>query len=472
MGSKREVISLEDRRNIQGGLDHGLKVSEIARNLNRSQGTVRDEIKRHMTANHPGYTVLENRNVCAKREACMFTRNSWACPMRETCRERRGCKTCRYMNCNDSCPSFEAAPCPKREKSPFVCNGCSMLQSDCGHIRGFYIAEIADDEASGLRKSARRQRRISDENFKLIDEAVTYGYSRNQSLDAILMANPWMTGLVSVSTLYRWQEEGRFTAVTKLDSVEAMKRRVRKRGPKGQYAHSCIAKEDLKGRTYEDFKKLPEAEQDAVVQMDTVKGRLGVDRKCILTFQWKRFHFQLYILLPDCTAASVTGAMDKLQAIYGESYGKWFGTIITDQGAEFSDVVGMEVNKLTGEIRSSVFFCDPYRSQQKPNCERQHEELRDILPKGKTSFDALRPNDLVLITSHVNSYPLRTLSGMSALDFIWPCMGAELSKLGIERIEKRDVCKSPWLVPHAMIEGTQPGKKPVPATEGNGGKIA
>lgn len=42
-----------------------------------------------------------------------------------------------------------------------------------------------------------------------------------------------------------------------------------------------------------------------------------------------------------------------------------------------------------------------------------------------------------------------------------PCMEAELTKLGIKNIEKREVCKSPWLVPHAMLEGTEPGKKPI-----------
>lgn len=58
-----------------------------------------------------------------------------------------------------------------------------------------------------------------------------------------------------------------------------------------------------------------------------------------------------------------------------------FGTVLTDRGPEFSDVAGME-----RDGRCSVYFADPMRSDQKGACEKNHIELRKIVPKG-TSLD-------------------------------------------------------------------------------------
>lgn len=73
---------------------------------------------------------------------------------------------------------------------------------------------------------------------------------------------------------------------------------------------------------------------------------------------------------------------------------------------------------------------------------------------------------VILVTSHVNSYPLSSLERGSALDRVWPCIGAELERLGVKRIGPVEVNKSRWLASHAMVPGTEPDKKPIECSGG------
>ena len=53
-------------------------------------------------------------------------------------------------------------------------------------------------------------------------------------------------------------------------------------------------------------------------------------------------------------------------------------------------------------------------SWQKPHCEKNHEYIRKICPKG-TSFDYYSQEDITLMMSHINSSPRQSLGGMSPL---------------------------------------------------------
>ena len=78
----------------------------------------------------------------------------------------------------------------------------------------------------------------------------------------------------------------------------------------------------------------------------------------------------------------------------------------TDNGAEFSDEAAIAALLGEGPGETRLFYCDPRRSDQKGACERNHVEIRKLLPKGAgIRFDRLVPADLALAMSHVNSEP-------------------------------------------------------------------
>ena len=109
--------------------------------------------------------------------------------------------------------------------------------------------------------------------------------------------------------------------------------------PKGR---ANIAAESLAGRTYADFCALPGIERACAVETGAVVGRQGRDAQCVLTLFFRLTKLQVFMLLPDKTAASAVAAPDSLEAVCGESFGALLGTVLCDRGCEFADVAGIE----------------------------------------------------------------------------------------------------------------------------------
>ena len=63
-----------------------------------------------------------------------------------------------------------------------------------------------------------------------------------------------------------------------------------------------------------------------------------------------------------------------------DNFTKLFPLCLADNGTEFSDPFGIEVDS-DGVIRSRVFYCDPSSPGQKGACENNHEFIRRIIPK-------------------------------------------------------------------------------------------
>ena len=133
-------------------------------------------------------------------------------------------------------------------------------------------------------------------------------------------------------------------------------------------------------------------------------------------------------------------ALDMLEKALGkERFQRLFGLILTDNGTEFSDTNALERSVFGGTARCKVYYCDARQSQQKGACERNHVELRKLLPKGRgISFDALEEYDLAITMSQLNSEPRPSLMGMSALSMLRAADAEAFEKLretlGIEDI--------------------------------------
>ena len=116
---------------------------------------------------------------------------------------------------------------------------------------------------------------------------------------------------------------------------------------------------------------------------------------------------QLALPLEEKTAGCVADALGGVRAILGaDGTRRVFRAVLTDNGAEFSDEAAIAALLGEGPGETRLFYCDPRRSDQKGACERNHVEIRKLLPKGAgIRFDRLVPADLALAMSHVNSEP-------------------------------------------------------------------
>ena len=133
------------------------------------------------------------------------------------------------------------------------------------------------------------------------------------------------------------------------------------------------------------------------------------------------------------------------------SFATLFPVILTDNGVEFSNIHAF-TDSLDGNKESDLFFCDPYRSCEKPRVEKNHTLFRDIVPKG-TSFDAFSQEDVNFIFSHVNSVKRKKLNNKTPFEMFCFLYGNEhlsgwelASLLGISPVAANDVKQSPNLL--------------------------
>lgn len=192
--------------------------------------------------------------------------------------------------------------------------------------------------------------------------------------------------------------------------------------------------------------------------MDTVIGR-AADRQCVLTLHLRCCRAQLCLLLPERSSSAVAAALDVLEAAVGKrAFQRMFGLVLTDNGAEFSDWESLERSCLPGKgARCRVYYCDVRQSQQKGGCERNHVELRKLLPKRRgISFDDLEAADMAAVMSQLNSEPRPSMAFMPPLRALLAAYGddgaALTAALGVEEVPYGELLLGVEAVNRARLE--------------------
>jgi IS30 family transposase len=332
-----------------------------------------------------------------------------------------------------------ALPCPQLLRAPFVCNGCKKRHNRrCGFRKQLYLAKNAQSEYEALLSEAREGIALNKSEFYEMDALLTAKVKKGQRLYHIMQTTELG---VSQSTVYRHLHRG-YLSVGKMDFPRVVKFRQRR-----QHRADCVPKAAKVGRTHQDF--LSYIEENGVsswVEMDTVIGRIG--GKTIMTFDFTFCNFMFGLLLDDKTSAEATRKIRALKEAFAENglrFGDTFPLLLTDNGGEFANIAAFTADA-NGEAETSLFFCDPYQSSQKPKVEKNHTLFRDIVPKGE-SFDHFTQETVNLIFSHVNSIKRRSLNGKTPFEMFSFAYGDNIaSLLGIQAIPASDVIQSPKLL--------------------------
>jgi len=198
------------------------------------------------------------------------------------------------------------------------------------------------------------------------------------------------------------------------------------------------------GRSYQEFQTFVENSGRAVVEMDSVIGRVG--GKVLLTMMFKNCDFMIAFIRERNTSQSVIDCFNSMfDELGNDKFKSLFPIILCDNGSEFSNPKALEFDA-QGARRTNIFYCDPYASFQKPSVELNHEFIRRILPKG-SSFDNLVQDDINLMMSHINSYSREKLNEMSPHDMFCFLYGASvLDKLGQRNIPHNEIILKPSLL--------------------------
>lgn len=389
---KNKHMQLEERIEIQECLCKGMTFKAIALRIGKDPTTVSKEVKLHSVSYENGFTKTSDT-------------------------------------------------CPKLLKAPFVCNGCEKQNhANCIYPRRKYTAKIAQKEYETVLVESREGIPLNKEEFYENERIISQAVKNGQHIYHAIKANNLT---VSKSTVYRHINNG-YYEISPIDLPRAVKFKPRK-AKKGEYVPQGIKM----NRSYTDFLAFIEENPNCCyVEMDTVIGRIG--GKAIMTFHFVNPDFMFGLLLEDKSAAEAAAKIRALKHSLtdaGFSFSKLFPVLLTDNGGEFSNVFAFE-NDLNGSKETSVFFCDPNCSYQKPHVENNHTLFRNIVPKGG-SFDSFSQDTVNLIFSHVNCVKRKQFNGKSAYDMFSFLYSSELAHiLGIVEIEPKNVCQSPKLLTH------------------------
>ena len=124
--------------------------------------------------------------------------------------------------------------------------------------------------------------------------------------------------------------------------------------------------------------------------------------------------------------------ISRLSVVYfinssSDAFAKVFPFILTDNDPCFSDFEAIEFSAKTGEKRTSVYFCDPYVSNQKASVENINGQLRRYFSK-KRNVDEYTGEYVAQSFDNINSSPLKSLGGETPKAAMRAVFGDEIAQ--------------------------------------------
>lgn len=425
-------LTLEDRCELERQVTLGNAIKAIAAALCKDPRTISRELK-HWRCSKPHNTWGEPKNPCALFFNC--ARHHVCGGHGSQC--RKACKHCKA--CSSFCQDFVPRDysCPRLTRAPFVCNGCEK-KNHCRLDKFYYRANLAHKGYRTMLIEAREGLNITEQGLRELDAIVSPLIFKGQSPYQICQNHPELG--ISEKTLYNYIASGALS-VKNLDLAKKVKY-------KRRHCHKSEIKDRaiFEGRSYADFQEFTQACPSVpIVEMDTVEGCRG-SQKVLLTFFFRSCHIMLAYLLRDKTAGSVKTVFEQLEKkLTSDVFRAVFPLILTDRGGEFSDPQALETGQNNAK-RTSIYFCDPGASWQKPGCEKNHEYIRKILPKG-SSFDSLTQGDINKVMWHINSSARESLNGQTPFTLGQLLLREEAFKaFGLRKIKPDNVTLTPALL--------------------------
>jgi IS30 family transposase len=245
-------------------------------------------------------------------------------------------------------------------------------------------------------------------------------YSPEAALVSIKRDNLHFDTDICLRTLYRYINDGLFPNLTTEDLPLARKKRKHKERKRGKRppAGTSIEKRPEDIDTREEFGHW---------EMDTVKGKQGITKGCLLVLTERKTRMEIVRKMSDQQAHSVVAELNRLEMKWGKLFNTVFKTITVDNGVEFSNNDGMEKSCLSEEKRTDLYYCHPYSSYERGSNENQNRLVRRHIPKG-INFDDKTDMEIQYIEDWINNYPRRSFGYASSNELFFE----ELKNLGID----------------------------------------
>ena len=307
--------------------------------------------------------------------------------------------------------------CERTKRFPYCCNGCG--RSYCRKVHLVYDAYDAQYQSNRWRRQTRKKMYLNHELIAKLNEQVVPYVRKGVSVEVALHETKLE---LSASTIRRYINEN-LLEIRRLDLLRAVKFK-----PRADYLKKDkrVNVRLLYHRMWPDYLAYIKVGRHRVIEIDTVIGKTN-DIYCLLTIYEPRSKLQIGLKIKK-TSAAVDFAINKLLKFCELSKTDLFDVILTVNGGEFQSLPSIETDKETGVLKFKVFYCDPYRSNQKGRCERNHEFFRYFVSKG-ISLDTLSDCEIELMFSHINSYPRKSLGFKSPYQVFKQLFGDDLLRI-------------------------------------------
>ncbi len=375
-------LTIEDRMLIQACLTKDMNLTEIANRLGRNKSTISREINSHLTIKE----------------------------------------------------GFSERECLHRKKH-VLCNSC-QFRSACNYERRYYNFEQAHKIATELKSTSRQHTRLDSKEIAIINDVLLEQIRQlKQSLHHAYISNSNLAKICCEKTIRRLIYNG-FASIKAHELRKYVVYKHEYKKPKEFQLRDITV---LIGRQYSDYLKYcSKHKRSNIVQYDSVLGKTS-DKYAILTITFVKYQFQFGLLIQKSDPNDVKTKIRKLFRSLGSEFVKdTFPINLADNGIEFSYFNKIEFND-SGEFVCRTFFTTPYKATDKSHCERNHEYIRYIIPKGK-SLDFLTQDKVNWIFSQINSYVRKELHDQTPYDLVRRKFGKDfLDRIGIFRVEKKKV---------------------------------
>lgn len=240
-----------------------------------------------------------------------------------------------------------------------------------------------------------------------LDQKVSYRLIQGQSIHHVSQTDDSLT--VSASTLRRYVGKG-YLSARNLDLAQTVQRK--HKPPKESSFRNRINIELLVNRTYEDYLDYQSSQPRVTLQLDLMIGRAR-DKQALLTLYEPQSKLQWGVIV-NRSALNVNQVISELLQLLEHQNRQFFDCILCDNGAEFQKLPLLEVSQW-GELRTRIFYCDPYASYQKGGCERNHALVRRMIRKGE-SISLYSQITVDNIFSNLNSHKRPSLGNQSPFE--------------------------------------------------------
>lgn len=189
----KKSLSLDDRISIASFIEThrspngslSITLNNIAANLEKDPTTISKEVR--------------NRRIMEALKSYNFARTTTYCLH---CDKNNNCEFKKKLNRNTKgeCRLFTPYVCPQLKGFPWVCNGCPK-RGYCQCQKAYYKARDAQNDYELKLKESREGINMPIEEFNTINQIISSGIDKGQSIEHILHSNDIQ---ISTSTAYNY----------------------------------------------------------------------------------------------------------------------------------------------------------------------------------------------------------------------------------------------------------------------------